>query len=146
MTRAEAIYRLKNTAWLGSDADRVATEEAVQTAIEALKERRPMFYISNTVEQEKLKDMTKNFPPMFVTSDTEKIELIREQQWIPCSERLPKDDDWQIVTILDERGDTPYRYSDFGWYLNRAECWIIDAEQRTDVIAWMPLPEPYKGE
>lgn len=68
------------------------------------------------------------------------------QQWIPCSERLPKDDDWQIVTILDERGDTPYRYSDFGWYLNRAECWIIDAEQRTDVIAWKPLPSPYKGD
>ena len=37
MTRAEAIYRLKNTAWLGSDADRVATENAVQMAIEALK-------------------------------------------------------------------------------------------------------------
>ena len=39
MTREEAIYRLKNTAWLGSDADRVATENAVQMAIEALKEQ-----------------------------------------------------------------------------------------------------------
>ena len=38
MTRAEAIYRLKNTAWLGSDADRVATENAVDMAIEALEE------------------------------------------------------------------------------------------------------------
>lgn len=37
MTKEEAIYRLKNTAWLGSDADRVATEEAVRMAIEALK-------------------------------------------------------------------------------------------------------------
>lgn len=31
-------------------------------------------------------------------------------------------------------------------YLDRANCWIVDAEQRTDVIAWMPLPEPWKGE
>ena len=64
--------------------------------------------------------------------------------WIPCSERLPKNEGWVIVTILDEYGDTPYRYTAFGWYLEAANCWIIDAEQRTDVTAWMPLPKPYK--
>lgn len=68
---------------------------------------------------------------------------IEPQRWIPCSERLPKNDDFVIVTVLDERGDTPYRYSDFGWYFDRASCWIVDAEERTDVIAWMPLPIPY---
>lgn len=67
----------------------------------------------------------------------------REQRWILCSERLPENDDFVVVTVLDERGDTPYRYSDFGWYLGSAKCWIVDAEQRTDIIAWMPLPEPY---
>lgn len=67
------------------------------------------------------------------------------QHWIPVTERLPKNDDWAIVTILDESGDTPYRYTDFGWYLEAADCWIVDAEQRNDVIAWMPLPEPRKG-
>lgn len=40
MNREEVIYRLNNTAWLGSDADRVATEEAVKMAIEALKEQK----------------------------------------------------------------------------------------------------------
>ena len=65
--------------------------------------------------------------------------------WILCSESLPKNSDWVIVTILDENGDTPYRYTDFGWYLKAANCWIVYAEQRTDVTAWMPLPEPYKG-
>ena len=65
-------------------------------------------------------------------------------QWTPTSESLPKNDDWVIVTILDERGDTPFRYTDFGWYLEAAKCWIIDAEQRTDVIAWMSLPRPWK--
>lgn len=66
--------------------------------------------------------------------------------WIPCSEKLPENDDWHVVTVLDERGDTPYKYTDLGWYLDRAECWIIDAEQRNDVIAWMPLPSPYREE
>ena len=83
--------------------------------------------------------------------DTEEVvKRIKEEYditdgWIPCSERLPKDNDWVIVTILEERGDIPYRYTDFGWYLEVANCWIIDAEQRTDIIAWMPLPKPYKG-
>lgn len=78
------------------------------------------------------------------------IDTIRElptfeQNWTPVSERLPKNDDWVIVTILDEWGDTPWTYADFGWYLEAANCWIIDAQQRTDVIAWMPLPDPWKG-
>ena len=69
-----------------------------------------------------------------------------EQRWIPVTERLPKYDDWQLVTILDESGDTPYRYSDFGWYLEAAKCWVVEAAQRTDIVAWMPLPKPWKGE
>ena len=67
-----------------------------------------------------------------------------EPHWIPCSERLPENDDWLIVTVLDECGDTPFRYTDFGWYLDVGKCWIVDSEQRTDVIAWMPLPKPWK--
>lgn len=36
MTREEAIQVLKNTAWLGSNEDREATEEAIDMAIDAL--------------------------------------------------------------------------------------------------------------
>ena len=72
------------------------------------------------------------------------IEEKELREWIPVSERLPKNDDWVIVTILDESGDTPWRYTDFGWYLEEATCWIVEAEKRRDIVAWMPLPEPYK--
>ena len=37
MTREEAIYLLKNVAWLGTDKDREQTEEAVEMAISALE-------------------------------------------------------------------------------------------------------------
>lgn len=67
-------------------------------------------------------------------------------KWIPCSEKLPTNDDWVIVSVLDEVGDTPYRYSDFGWYFDRAKCWIVESEQRTDIVAWMPLPKPYTAD
>jgi len=71
---------------------------------------------------------------------------VEQAKWIPVSERVPNSDDWVIITVLDESGDTPYRYTDFGLYLDAAKCWIVDAEQRTDIIAWMPLPKPWKGE
>lgn len=81
------------------------------------------------------------------------IKMIKEQptyvgceRWIPVTEGPPKNDDWVAVTILDESGDTPFRYTDFGWYLEAARCWIVNAEQRTDVIAWMPSPKPWEGE
>lgn len=73
------------------------------------------------------------------------ITALRDaQQWIPVAEKLPSNDDWKIVTVCDESGDRPYIYTDFGWYLEAANCWIIDAEHRTDVIAWKPLPLPYE--
>ena len=70
--------------------------------------------------------------------------LSKVLHWISVEERLTETDDFVIVAILDERGDTPYQYTDFGWYLDGAKCWIVNAEQRRDVTHWMPLPEPPK--
>lgn len=38
MTKDEAIYELKNAAWLGTDHSRARTEEAVNMAIQALSQ------------------------------------------------------------------------------------------------------------
>lgn len=72
-------------------------------------------------------------------------KTVEPQRWIPVAKQLPKNDDWVIVTVLDESGDTLCLYTDFGWYLEAADCWIIGSEQRNDVIAWMPLPTPWKA-
>lgn len=72
-------------------------------------------------------------------------------KWIQCSERLPKDNEMSeyydavIVTLDDGRVVN-------GCYRNRDEEWWVDAVDgekysinATDhVIAWQPLPEPYK--
>lgn len=62
-----------------------------------------------------------------------------EQRWIPVSERLPEEDGKYMVTIHG-----------YGWNgetftsVSVAECigkrWVGN----NGVIAWMPLPEPYK--
>lgn len=62
----------------------------------------------------------------------------RPQEWIPCSERLPKDNrevlislEWGIDIGTYERGE---------W---RSE-WINHYDD-DNVLAWMPLPKPWKG-
>ena len=80
-------------------------------------------------------------------------ELGREEwkpRWIPCAERLPEkyigewlcctDDGRILVLPYDTPGDGSkecvfYRWDDRG-----------DMYETYNVIAWMPLPEPYKGE
>lgn len=62
-----------------------------------------------------------------------------ERKWIPCSERLPEHRLYVLVTYKYE-----YGLIDNGitWYSETENKWNTSRE----VIAWMPLPEPYKGD
>ena len=65
-----------------------------------------------------------------------------ETHWIPCSERLPEESGKYLVTVLDGIGkrttSAPYHLRSKSWTLTgRMTYW--------KVIAWMPLPEPYRG-
>ena len=71
-------------------------------------------------------------------------------KWIPCSERLPDEHENYIVTACDECNMiwaetvvvlAEYFEGSWLWYEGGDEYDITDM-----VIAWMPLPEPYKGE
>lgn len=70
-----------------------------------------------------------------------------EQQWTPCSERLPKYNTPVLLALKQigkERtiviGERRTRKS--GWYF--VDIAAYDPEHK--VIAWMPLPEPYREE
>ena len=71
--------------------------------------------------------------------------------WIPCSERLPNDNDYrECMECLD--GAVWYFTENgamgLGYYYESTREWATTDDLRTDgeVIAWMPLPEPWKGE
>ena len=65
-------------------------------------------------------------------------------QWIPCSERLPHAEYGESDNVLTCTEDGLYRilYFDGGnWCYPTGETFEHSTHK---VIAWMPLPEPYK--
>ena len=82
-----------------------------------------------------------------------------EQRWIPCSERLPEEDLWTgmgkqfsnpvLMTIYDKNDEdliVDYGHTTDGeWYSETADEYI-ESIADWKVIAWMPLPEPWRGE
>ena len=89
---------------------------------------------------------------MFKVCDTGSIEDFRDlmlaaltdlppvRQWIPCSEQLPDDGVNVLVQFIDG-------YTEICRLLGG--CWEVLYGEYTGVhtaVAWMPLPEPYKGD
>lgn len=96
-----------------------------------------------------------------------KEALSAEAEWIPCSERLPKDLEVVNITWINHRPMTYYadikdkpftstaiHYKDKWWWYSpicedmlaeygKSECDKMDAD--IEVTAWMPLPKPWKG-
>lgn len=74
-----------------------------------------------------------------------------EQRWIPCSERLPEEDDYKsCIECLD--GAVWYFTENgtmgLGYYYMSTKEWSTTDDLKTSgkVIAWQPLPEPYRKE
>lgn len=68
--------------------------------------------------------------------------------WIPVSERLPEDGCGVLVTVNGKHSNITFVNAlEIAEYRN-TEGWIIEGYLDwldPNVIAWQPLPEPYKG-
>ena len=64
--------------------------------------------------------------------------------WIPCSERLPEEYGDYLIWWTDITGKQYYEITEY----DPSNGWIGDIPQAVEgkysVIAWQPLPEPYK--
>ena len=62
-----------------------------------------------------------------------------DQKWIPCSERLPEENE-VVLTQAQFKDDVKMAVSsrvDFNY-------WTGWGTREINIVAWMPLPEPYK--
>lgn len=87
--------------------------------------------------------MTKAIVEIFKACVDNEPTINAEPQWIPCSERLPKESGKYLITVLDGVGKrtttAPYHPQSKSWTLTgRMAYW--------KVIAWMSMPEPWGGE
>ena len=76
------------------------------------------------------------------------IKVAEQTRWIPCSERLPKADEYvgdvaKYYLVQNEYGDMLVaRYTHSGYWEQIYQLKPIGDE----VIAWRELPQPYKAE
>lgn len=70
--------------------------------------------------------------------------LMEATRWIPCSERLPETSDPVLVTYIfngNRREVATANYYNEAWFPYDCEFYY----ELVDVLAWMPLPESFKG-
>ena len=64
-----------------------------------------------------------------------------ELKWIPCSQKMPDDGTWAIWCSNDGViGIARFKEDCYNHFYPNETSFNLE-----DAIAWMPLPEPYKG-
>ena len=72
------------------------------------------------------------------------FEISSEPQWIPVSKKLPNKNDYVIVTTkFGVVIEAQFEVCNSGvkeWWIDNDNSFEFD-----DVVAWMPMPQPYRG-
>ena len=95
-------------------------------------------------------DQERHFCPRFDRVIKTTIdEMKAEQRWIPCSERLPEDGVYLIYAPNYKGGSSSAKEWHHGIMFSKFKNgkWSIEHgyyERPNCVLAWMPLPEPYR--
>ena len=88
------------------------------------------------------------------------IKALEAQEWIPCSERLPEAEGCYITTARWKDNEPFYVCeNEYGFKINErwngsdrifdngaafGDMWGDEIDNLMEVIAWMPLPVPYR--
>ena len=71
------------------------------------------------------------------------------KQWIPCNGRLPEAEKKRYWVCTDTEYQCECRWTNNRFGMGEFDEWgwsIFDIPKHSHVVAWMPLPEPYKEE
>lgn len=72
---------------------------------------------------------------------------LEADKWIPCEERLPSEENRYYLIFTDNENMLMCQWTKRGWntYKDKNGLYDTDCEIK-NVIAWQPLPAPYKKE
>ena len=153
MTNEEAIKRLKEAR--NTIQPFLYVDEAIDYAIKALEQQLCEDCISRQAVKEMLNEEWNKYMPMeldinlsFVMEKINELPSVTPKaRWIPVSERLPDKSGEYWCTFHG----TNLTGKDYYTTESDAKKLFDDSEEYTgwrsqNVIAWMPLPEPYKTE
>lgn len=74
-------------------------------------------------------------------------KVLEQTRWIPVNERLPENSGRYLAYIVNEHDDKLQYIMTCEYLVDGYWNWYPDDECASDnVIAWMPLPKPYKVE
>lgn len=108
MDREEAIYTLKNTAWLGTDEDRDKTEQAVDMAIKSLSAEQKEEELAEDIAR-RMATIIENEQDMRVILKNASDDRPTEEWKINCTDFV----DWLLEKVLDEE-DWDMNYQAYG--------------------------------
>ena len=101
-----------------------------RTAIDAVLDRMDVEKYGRNAKPEEIQWALEKLPP-----------AQPEPHWIPRSERLPEHGGRYLISVLDGIN----RRTTVAPYLPRCKAWTMTGRMAYwKVIAWMPLPEPWK--
>lgn len=84
-----------------------------------------------------------------VYCDSERFKVVFEDErphgeWISCSERLPEEHGYYLVTT-DGSHNAVIDIAEYGKFFRKPEYeYVWEWNKASKILAWMPLPEPYK--
>jgi len=136
-------------------------EMAIKAVDDEIKEKAKADFIALCAEQEPCEDVISRktalecleweYPDKLPKTKIMELPPVQPKQrtghWIPVSERLPENHKDVLICLSSDEicigcynsHKLPFSNNAIGWGASYTHDWCSD-----DVIAWMPLPEPYK--
>lgn len=135
MTREEAKDYIRE--WCPYDRQEEIIKALEQEPCEDSISRQAVLDIVNNPLNIRLDEIIKKLPSV-------SLQEPKTGHWIPVSERLPEEE--TDVLICNENGDIELSRGSYSTEVENDFIWYTSGWRFGKVIAWMPLPDPYKKE